>query len=184
MSFESFATTCLTCVSTLQCLDLPEPAEDAVSPNVVSFSSAISSCAKARHWDQALHIMSEMRHFAVFVSVCTCTVNGILAQYNNTDFIWHKFIHGFDLGSPFLLESCNFDIKGVPIHLLFGTGLMLWSQTLWHIPLCLLLVIKLSNGSGLWKTGWIWRMQAQSDHIHKLIVVLRYDLLICIYGMI
>ena len=37
------------------------PDQDTVPPNVVSFSSAISASTKARQWDQALWLLSEMR---------------------------------------------------------------------------------------------------------------------------
>jgi len=40
---------------------LAEAPKDSVAPNVVTFSSAISACAKARLWDRALSVMAEMR---------------------------------------------------------------------------------------------------------------------------
>ncbi len=54
---------------------------------------------------------------------------GYWHQYNNTDFIWHKFKHGFDLESfsfgKLLLPN---DIKGVCMHVFFGFCMLVLCQ--------------------------------------------------------
>ena len=47
--------------TTVTSLPRPMGSKDSVAPNVVTFSSTISACAKARSWERAVGVMAQMR---------------------------------------------------------------------------------------------------------------------------